>query len=163
MPEQISDSLPVVWLMYALTWVAPLLAAYFLYHLVKQIYTFVMSQWVQGGPNEWVIIMRDGEQRHAGIGLSCFKSPFEQVAIFPSQLVKLDVKSQQCTKEMQGIEVSSHVEWTVDRNSPLKAFKNLDLASGNCSSANDTMRSMAAAIIRNQVANSTIDHIIKNR
>ena len=64
---------------------------------------------------------------------------------------------------MQGIEVMSMIEWTVDRNAPLKAYKNLDLASGSFRTANETLQSMTSAIVRNQVANSTIDHIIKNR
>ena len=64
---------------------------------------------------------------------------------------------------MQGIEVMSMIEWTVDRDFPLKAYKNLDLASGSFRVANDTLSCMTSAIVRNQIANSTIDHIIKNR
>ena len=64
---------------------------------------------------------------------------------------------------MQGIGVSSMIEWTVDRKNPMKAYKNLDLASGNFNTANETLRAMTSAIVRNQIANSTIDHIIKNR
>lgn len=55
------------------------------------------------------------------------------------------------------------IEWTVDRDFPLKAYKNLDLASGSFRVANDTLSCMTSAIVRNQIANSTIDHIIKNR
>lgn len=55
------------------------------------------------------------------------------------------------------------LEWTIDRDNPLKAYKNLDLASGSFNKANDILRSMTSAIVRNQIANSTIDHIIKNR
>jgi len=107
--------------------------------------------------------MKDDELVKAGIGLSCFKGPFEQVAIFPSKLVKVQVTTQQVTKEMQGIEVSSMIEWTVDRKAPLKAYKNLNLAGGNYETANSTLSCMTSAIVRNQIANSTIDHIIKNR
>ena len=64
---------------------------------------------------------------------------------------------------MQGIQVSSMIEWTVDRNAPLKAYKNLDLASGSYHTANETLRAMTSAIVRNQIANNTIDHIIRNR
>lgn len=116
-----------------------------------------------GDPNQWVVIMRDGEQINAGIGLNCYKSPWDSVAIFPSRLVKVEVKTEQVTVEMQGIGVSSMIEWTVDRKNPMKAYKNLDLASGNFNTANETLRAMTSAIVRNQIANSTIDHIIKNR
>lgn len=77
--------------------------------------------------------------------------------------MKVEVRTQQVTKEMQGIEVMSMIEWTVDRDFPLKAYKNLDLASGSFRVANDTLSCMTSAIVRNQIANSTIDHIIKNR
>ena len=39
----------------------------------------------------------------------------------------------------------------------------LDLASGNYNAANETLKCMASAIVRNQIANSTIDTILKNR
>jgi len=39
----------------------------------------------------------------------------------------------------------------------------LDLAGGDYRNANDTLSCMTSAIVRNQVANSTMDHIIKNR
>ena len=57
------------------------------------------------------------------------------------------------------------IEWTVDRDGegPMKAFKYLDVSSGNPRKANETLRSMTSAIVRNQIANSTIDEIIKNR
>lgn len=107
--------------------------------------------------------MRDGECVKSGVGMSCFRGPFDQVAIFPSRLVKVEVKTQQVTQEMQGVEVSSMLEWTVDKHAPFKAYKNLDLASGNFNNANEILRNMTSAIVRNQVANSTIDNVIKNR
>jgi len=63
--------------------------------------------------------------------------------------VKVEVRTQQVTKEMQGLEVSTMIEWTVDRNAPLKAFKNLNLSGGNYETANDTLRNMTSAIVRN--------------
>ena len=148
---------------YGLSWVVYLLVLYNLYLFGKFLYNYVMTLRVTAKPNEWVVILNDGEQVKAGIGLSCFRSPWDSVAIFPSKLVKVEVKTQQVTQEMQGVEVTSMIEWTVDRNEPLKAFKNLDLASGGFSVANETLSAMTSAIVRNKVANSTIDHIIKNR
>lgn len=55
------------------------------------------------------------------------------------------------------------LEWTVDRNDPFKAYKMLDLASGNYNCANTVLQCMTSAVVRNQIANSTIDHILKNR
>ena len=136
-----------------------------LYQLGKRVYAYVMSLWVQGDLNEWVIITRNGELQQAGIGLSCFRGPFDSVAVFPSKLTKVEVRTQQVTQEMQGVQVNSMLEWTVDKlgNGPMKAFQNLALASGNFSHANDTLRDLTSAIVRHQIANSTIDTILKER
>jgi len=160
-PEMIEKLTSVT--LYSLTWVVYLIVLYNMYLLGKFLYNYIMTLRVTALPNEWVVILNNGEQVKAGIGLSCFRSPWDQVAKFPSKLVKVEVKTQQVTQEMQGVEVMSMIEWTVDKNEPLKAFKNLDLASGGFKVANDTLSSMTSAIVRNQVANSTIDHIIKNR
>lgn len=55
------------------------------------------------------------------------------------------------------------IEWAVDKRAPLKAYKNLNLASGNYNTANDILKSMASAIVRNMIANSTIEKVIENR
>ena len=57
------------------------------------------------------------------------------------------------------------IEWTVDREGegPMKAYKNLDIDKQNPTKANETLRAMTSAIVRNKIANSTIDEILKNR
>ena len=151
------------WLTYALSWLPWILVIIQLVAIGKWGYNLAMAQYVVGEPNEWVVIMRDGEPVNAGIGLSCFKTPWDSVAKFPSKLTKVEVSTMQITLEMQGVQVNSMIEWTIDRNAPLKAYKNLDLASGNTNVANDALRCMTSAIVRNQVANSDIDTVIKNR
>ena len=163
MPEIVIPDFVIEWFIYGLKWMYPLFALYLLYKLGKFAFEFFQTQYVCGDPNQWVVIIRDGEEHASGIGLSCYKTPWDSVAIFPSRNVKVEVKTEQVTVEMQGIGVSTMLEWTIDKNHPLKAYKNLDLASGNFNKANDILRSMTSAIVRNQIANSTIDHIIKNR
>ena len=104
------------WGLYAVTWVPLFLTCYYLRFAGMWIYQLVMAQSVTGEPNEWVVRIREGEEVVSGVGLSCFKHPFESVAIFSSKLVKVEVKTQQVTKEFQGVEVNSMIEWTVDRN-----------------------------------------------
>jgi len=148
-----------------MTYFAPILAVYVIYNTVMWTINYVNSLWVEGKPNEWVVITRNGEFVQAGIGLSTFMGPFDQVGIFPSKLVKIEIKTQQVTKEMQGVEVSSMIEWTIDKkgDGPLKALKNLDVQKDIPNKANETLRAMASAIVRNQIANSTIDEVLKNR
>jgi len=128
----ITEIMPTVlsYLVYAATWVPYLVLLHYLRFVAKWVYEMIMAQSVVGDPNQWVCIIRDGEAVKSGIGLSCFKSPFESVAKFSSKLVKVEVTTQQVTKEMQGVEVKSTIEWTVDRNAPLKAYKMMDLGSG---------------------------------
>ena len=49
---------------------------------------YVASLWVEGRPNEWVLLMRNGEMVRAAIGLRCFRGPFDQVARFPAKIYK---------------------------------------------------------------------------
>ena len=53
-------------------------------------YTFATSLWVNGKPNEWVLITKSsGKMVKAGIGLRCFKGPFDSVATFPAKCYKV--------------------------------------------------------------------------
>lgn len=68
---------------------------------------------------------------------------------------------------MQGIKVSGMLIWSINRvgEGPLNAFKNLgeDIQTENPKSANDTLIAMSSAIVRNCIANSTIDQMMRER
>lgn len=68
---------------------------------------------------------------------------------------------------MQGLEVSTMVEWVIDKNDegPMKAFKNLgqDLTQQVPYTANSMISDMCSSILRSQISNSTINEVIKNR
>ena len=138
-------------LAFVVGWFGYVVVAFALYKAGIMAMNYVNSLWVEGKPNEWVVIMQNGEFKQAGIGLSCFIGPFDQVAIFPSKLIKLEVQTQQVTKEIQGVEVRSMIEWTIDKKGegPMKAFKNLDVQRPEPYKANETLRAMTSAIIRN--------------
>ena len=92
-------NLVMSYVIYVGSWIPYLLFLYGLYQLSLYIYKYVMTLRVVGEPNEWVVIMRDGQEVQSGIGLLCFRGPFDQVARFPSNLVKVEIKTQQITKE----------------------------------------------------------------
>jgi hypothetical protein len=148
-----------------LDWADYGLAAYFLYQFAMIVDRRVMSKWVNAELNQWVVITRGGKMVQAGIGLNCFVTPFDSIAVFPSKLTKVEVQTQQITKEMQGVQVNSMLEWTVDREGlgPMKAYQNLDLGSGNFNNANATLRDLVSAIVRHKIANSTLDEVLKDR
>ena len=68
---------------------------------------------------------------------------------------------------MQGIEVQGMLVWSVNRNddSPMNCYKFFgdDLKSNVPHVANGKIESMAIAIIRDRIANLTINDILKNR
>ena len=120
---------------------------------------YLSTLWVNGKPNEWVLIMRNGAMVNAGVGLCTFKSPFDQVATFPAKVYKVDFSTEQVTEEMQGVQVSGMLVWTVNRigEGPLNAYKNLgDISSGNPRQANESLIAMASAVVRSCIANSSI-------
>lgn len=52
--------------------------------ILFQIAKYIRTLHVSGKANEWVLILRNGQMQKAGVGLSCFRGPFDQVATFPS-------------------------------------------------------------------------------
>ena len=67
-------------------------------------------------PNEWMLVIKNGEMKKAGIGLRYWSNPFtETVARFPSRLETIHFNAEQVTKEMQGVEISGFAVWSVNR------------------------------------------------
>jgi len=145
----------------------PLTVVMILARAGKMLSAYMSTLWVAGKPDEWVLVMRSGEMVQAGIGLKCFKGPFDQVATFPARVHKVDFRTEQVTNEMAGVAVSGMLVWGINRvgAGPLNAYKNLgtDLASENPHSANDALTSMASAVVRSCIANSTINEMLTNR
>jgi len=89
------------------------------------------------------------------------------VAVFPAKVNKVNFKTYQITSEMQGLEVSVMIVWTIfrDGDGPMRAYRMLgnDLKEAVPRSANDLCASLVSSVVRNQIANDTIDNIIKSR
>jgi regulator of protease activity HflC (stomatin/prohibitin superfamily) len=68
---------------------------------------------------------------------------------------------------MQGVEVRGNIIWSVYRegDGPFKCFKMFgrDLQQRNPRSVNDKLGDMAISIVRDRVANMSLDDILKNR
>jgi len=117
-------------------------------------------------PNEWLLVVRNGQQHYASIGGRCFHKMTDQVVKFPSQLQRVAFTAQQVTQEMQGVEVKGFLCWSVYRpdNGPLKAYSNLGFSSGpEPVQANQNLGQLAESVIRAQVANSTIKDVLQKR
>ena len=118
-------------------------------------------------PNEWLLVIRDGELRKCGVGISVFRGINEVVVKFPSLLNKVTFSAQQVSKEMQGVELSGFVIWVIKRdgNYPLKAYKHIrNLANLQLDSeVNTHIKSMAESIVRAQIANLSIHEVVAQR
>lgn len=68
---------------------------------------------------------------------------------------------------MQGVEVTGMIVWTVNRigEGPFTCFKSFgtDLCKPVATDANAQLQSMAISIIRDRIANLSLDDILKNR
>ena len=96
--------------------------------LVKLTIYALTTLHVSGKANEWVVLIdSNGNYKDSGIGLNCFRGPWDQVAKFPSQLNQINFSTQQVDKNMQGVEVSGSIVWSIFRENdgPYKAYKNL--------------------------------------
>ena len=147
--------------------IVPLVTLWYAYKGGMVLFRYYQSLYVEAKPNEWLVVMNNGKMVSAGIGVGMVRGIFDTVAVFPSRMVKVDIKANQVTKEMQGIEVAAMIEWTIDKDGegPMKAYKNLgqDLSSSNPRTANQIISDMACSILRSAISNSTIDQVIKNR
>jgi len=117
-------------------------------------------------PNEWMLVINDGEMIRAGVGITHTARPGDQLAKFPSTLNKVSFKAQQVTKEKQGVEVSGFIVWVVNRiaDGPFKAYKHLGGLTGDgLSNANSQLKLMAESVVRSQVAKISIEEAMTKR
>ena len=118
-------------------------------------------------PNEWMLVIRNGQLHKCGIGIHSFISLGDQIVKFPSKINKVKFTAQQVTKEMQGLEVSGVILWSIyrEKDGPFKAYKCLgeDLKQKEPYTANENLAGMCSGIVRHHIANSSIEEVIKNR
>ena len=154
MLEQISTLITILW---SIAMIAGSIYLYFFY----------FRRYHTSEPNEWMLIVRNGHVVESGVGISGYAKYSDTVVKFPSKINKVKFTAQQVTKEIQGIEISGVIIWTIyrEKDGPFKAFKYLgeDIKNNDPTTANKNLVEMANAIVRHRIANSTIDEILKNR
>mmetsp|Transcript_24916 Transcript_24916/g.50622 ORF Transcript_24916/g.50622 Transcript_24916/m.50622 type:complete len:385 (+) Transcript_24916:70-1224(+) len=117
-------------------------------------------------PNEWMLVIRDGKLHKAGVGLRWAPGLNDTVVKFPASIFKLTFSAQQITKEMQGVEVTGFVMWTIfrDEEGPFRAYRSFNgLTSAGIDQANENLRNLTESIIRAQIANMDITDVVANR
>lgn len=126
-----------------------------------------LQSFVTSEPNEWMLVIRNGELINYGVGLSFNKRWGDVIVKFPSKIHKVSFHAQQVTQEKQGIEITGIIIWTIyrEKDGPFKAYKSLgeELCLSNPTSANTTLMELSNSIVRNRIANSTIEDILTHR
>jgi len=121
---------------------------------------------VTAKPNCYLLVFRDGRLIKSGIGLRHFRWWNDSTVSIPATMNKVAFRAEQVTSEMQGLRVEGVVIWTIyrDGEGPVKAYRYLDgLTKEGLEKANGNIKDMAESIVRTQVANMTIEEVVRNR
>ncbi|EGR30512.1 spfh domain band 7 family protein [Ichthyophthirius multifiliis] len=121
---------------------------------------WVISHWEKSDTNEWLLLIQDGKQVKAGIGLQCYKGLTQTVVRFPSSINKVEFTAENATREMQGIQVKGFAIWEVNSygDGPFNCYK---YSQGG--TANDNVRTMCESILRNTIANNSLKDVLTDR
>ena len=135
--------------------------------LTYQAFNIVKDLWRQSKPNEWMLVIRDGKLVNCGIGLNSMVWPGDTTVNFRSDINEVSFNSMQVTSEMQGVDVNGILIWSVHRegDGPFRCYKSFgkDIQNQTPAIANEKLRAMAISIVRDRVANMSLDEILKNR
>lgn len=113
---------------------------------------------VTANANEFLIQMRRGRVVRSGQGLSCFKWPWDSVAIVPTSIAKLSFAADQVTTEKVGVEVRGLAVYRIA--DPLLAFRMIET---DRTTLTEILRDMFVGATRRIVANLTLDECITHR
>jgi regulator of protease activity HflC (stomatin/prohibitin superfamily) len=113
---------------------------------------------VTANANEFLIQMRRGKVIRSGQGLSCFKWPWDSVAVVPTSIAKLSFSADQVTTEKVGVEVRGLAVYRIA--DPLLAFRMME---ADRSSLTEILRDMFVGATRRIVASLTLDECITHR
>ena len=118
------------------------------------------GQWVESGADEWLLVIRDGKLIKSGIGLKTFIGLTDTIVKFPSRVEQVNFTANNVTVEMQGVQITGFAFWSVYReeDGPFRCYKYME---GN--NANSNVQAMCESVLRSQIANSTLDQVLRNR
>lgn len=105
-------------------------------------------------------MIRDGKLHKAGVGLKTFIGLTDSYVKFPSKVEQVGFSANNVTKEMQGVVITGFAFWSVyrDDDGPFRCYKYME--GGD---ANRNVQAMCESVLRNLIANSTLDEVLRNR
>ena len=96
----------------------------------------------------------------AGVGLKTFLGLTDSFVKFPSKVEQVHFQANNVTKEMQGVEIQGFAFWSIYRaeDGPFRCYKYMQ--GGD---ANNNVQTMCESVLRNLIANSSLDEVLRNR
>jgi len=118
---------------------------------------------VRVNPSDYVIRLRGGKIYKQGLGMNFFTIPSEQYVILPTTVSKIQFLADQISRENQGVEVSGFAFWKI--GDPSKTYLHFDFSASLApvETINNYLKDVVESAIRHQVANMTIDEVLRKR
>ncbi|KRW99567.1 hypothetical protein PPERSA_13147 [Pseudocohnilembus persalinus] len=136
-------------------YIYPIIGLIFLATAIVKIY---FSGWEEAKPNEWLVIIENGEQVKAGIGLICFRWFWQTAIKFPSSVQRVNFNAMQVCQEMQGLQIQGFAVWSVHRNFPFTFYRQMFGVN-----ANKQIQSICESIVRHQISNTELNTVMTQR
>ncbi len=120
---------------------------------------------VTAKPSEYLVHVRRGSvrRRSSGQGATCFKWPWDAVAIVPTSLQRLQFRADQVTSERVGVEVVGLAVYRIAE--PLIAYRvlNFSFPERAQQKLEETLTNMFVGATRRLVANLSVDECLQKR
>jgi len=139
--------------------------------LYVAIVTFVtfrnfMTRYLTAEPNEWMLVIDNGVQKKAAVGMAHFQQIGETVVKFPSKMHNVNFTAEQVTQEMQGVRLTGFASWTCYRvdDGPYRLYKTFDgMTEEGLQQGNATLQKLVESVLRHMISGCTIDEVMTNR
>ncbi len=124
-----------------------------------------MKRWgvISARPSEFLIRMRGGKVVTSGQGASCFKWPWDSVAVVPTTVQRLHFVADQVTSEKVGVQITGLAVYRIAE--PLIAFRMLNFSFPERASEKleQLLVEMFVGAARRLVANLTVEQCLSRR
>ena len=126
-----------------------------------------MKRWgfITAKPSEYLVHMRKGLviPRTSGQGATCFKWPWDSVAVIPTTLQRLYFSADQITAEKVGVQVKGLAVFRVARPELAVRMLNFSFPERAQEKLGETLRDMFIGAVRRLVANLTVEECLTKR
>ncbi len=120
---------------------------------------------VTAKPSEYLVHMRKGKliPKTSGQGASCFKWPWDSVAIIPTTIQRIYFSADQVTAEKVGVQIKGLAVYRIARPEMTMRMLNFSYPERAQEKLAETLRDMFVGAVRRLVANLTVEECLQKR